>query len=46
MGREYPLGYKYFRDRLHRAFASQAHLRDDDEIRNRIQRAEYVKKGT
>lgn len=44
MGKSYPLGYKYFRDRLHKAFASQAHLRDEDEIRKGIERAEYVKK--
>jgi hypothetical protein len=44
MGREYPLGYQYFRDRLHRAFASQAHLRDEEQIRKGIARAEFVKK--
>ncbi|KAL1960169.1 hypothetical protein VTO42DRAFT_8712 [Malbranchea cinnamomea] len=44
MGREYPLGYRYFRDRLHRAFASQAHLTDEDKIREGIRRAEFVKK--
>lgn len=45
MGREYPLGYQWFRDRLHRAFANQAHLKDEDQIREGIRRAEYVKKG-
>ncbi|KAJ5570051.1 LYR motif-containing protein 5A [Penicillium hispanicum] len=45
LGREYPLGYQYFRDRLHRAFASQANLRDDEQIRKGIARAEFVKKG-
>jgi len=45
MGREYPLGYQYFRDRLHRAFAGQAHLRDEEQIRKGIARAEFVKKG-
>ncbi|KAJ5190525.1 uncharacterized protein N7498_009510 [Penicillium cinerascens] len=44
MGREYPLGYQYFRDRLHRAFAGQAHLRDEEQIRKGIARAEFVKK--
>ncbi|KAJ5086735.1 hypothetical protein NUU61_008042 [Penicillium alfredii] len=44
LGREYPLGYQYFRDRLHRAFAKQAHLRDDEQIRKGIARAEFVKK--
>ncbi|KAE8351928.1 hypothetical protein BDV28DRAFT_158318 [Aspergillus coremiiformis] len=46
LGRNYPLGYEYFRDRLHKAFASQTHLRDDDQIRKGIARAEFVKKGT
>jgi hypothetical protein len=45
LGREYPLGYQYFRDRLHRAFAGQAHLTDEDQIRQGIARAEFVKKG-
>jgi hypothetical protein len=45
MGREYPLGYQYFRDRLHRAFAGQAHLTDEEQIRKGIARAEFVKKG-
>ena len=44
MGKSYPLGYSYFRPRLHKAFASQIHLTDDEEIRKGIQRAEYVKK--
>ncbi|OQD74478.1 hypothetical protein PENDEC_c010G05226 [Penicillium decumbens] len=44
MGREYPLGYQYFRDRLHRAFAGQADLRDEEQIRKGIARAEFVKK--
>ncbi|KAJ5662288.1 uncharacterized protein N7477_009904 [Penicillium maclennaniae] len=44
MGRDYPLGYQYFRDRLHRAFAGQAHLRDEEQIRKGIARAEFVKK--
>jgi len=44
LGREYPLGYDYFRPRLHKAFASQASLTDEAEIRKRIERAEFVKK--
>ncbi|KAL1996624.1 hypothetical protein VTN49DRAFT_7489 [Thermomyces lanuginosus] len=44
MGREYPLGYTYFRDRLHRAFASKAHLRDEQQIQDAIRRAEFVRK--
>ncbi|KAJ5640705.1 hypothetical protein N7528_000330 [Penicillium herquei] len=46
LGREYPQGYKYFRDRLHRAFAGQAHLQDEEQIRKGIARAEFVKKGS
>ncbi|OJD14687.1 hypothetical protein AJ78_04978 [Emergomyces pasteurianus Ep9510] len=45
LGREYPLGYQFFRERLHRAFASQAHITDEEKIINGIRRAEYVKKG-
>ncbi|OQE24383.1 hypothetical protein PENSTE_c007G06670 [Penicillium steckii] len=44
LGREYPLGYQYFRDRLHRAFSKQSHITNEDEIRKGIARAEYVKK--
>ncbi|KAF7508010.1 hypothetical protein GJ744_009907 [Endocarpon pusillum] len=44
MGRHYPLGYTYFRDRLHKAFASQAHLTDEVKIQEAIKRADYVKK--
>ncbi len=45
MGRHYPLGYTYFRDRLHNAFASQAHLTDESKIHEGLKRAEFVKKG-
>lgn len=45
LGRNYPLGYTYFRDRLHKAFASQAHLTDEEQIKKGIQRAEFVRKG-
>lgn len=44
MGKHYPLGYDYFRPRLHKAFKSQAHLEDEEQIRQGIKRAEYVKK--
>jgi hypothetical protein len=44
MGKSYPLGYSYFQPRLHHAFASQAHLTDEEQIRQGIMRAEYVKK--
>ena len=45
LGREYPLGYSYFKPRLHKAFASQAGLKDEEEIKKGIERAEFVKKG-
>jgi hypothetical protein len=45
MGHHYPLGYPYFRDRLHKAFASQAHLTDEAKIQEGIKRAEFVRKG-
>jgi hypothetical protein len=45
LGKAYPLGYGYFRERLHRAFKSQTGLTDDDKIRQGIERAEFVKKG-
>jgi hypothetical protein len=44
MGKSYPLGYEYFRPRLHKAFASQAHITDEEEIRKGIERAQWVKK--
>lgn len=46
MGRDYPLGFSYFRPRLYKAFSSQAGLRDEEEIRKGVARAEFVKKGT
>ncbi|UPL01958.1 hypothetical protein LCI18_012892 [Fusarium solani-melongenae] len=44
LGREYPLGFDYFRPRLHKAFISKATERDEDKIRQGIAQAEYVKK--
>ncbi|KAF9892021.1 hypothetical protein FE257_002985 [Aspergillus nanangensis] len=44
LGRNYPLGYEYYRNRLHKAFSGQAHLSEDDQIRKGIARAEFVKK--
>lgn len=46
MGKEYPLGFDYFRPRLHKAFKSNAELTEEGDIRKGIERAEYVKKGT
>ena len=45
MGREYPLGYDFFRPRLHKAFSAKSGLTDEAEIRKGIEQAEYVKKG-
>jgi hypothetical protein len=45
LGREYPQGYDYYRTRLHKAFASQRDLTDEEQIRTGIKRAEFVKKG-
>ncbi|EPE32777.1 hypothetical protein GLAREA_07911 [Glarea lozoyensis ATCC 20868] len=44
LGREYPLGFDYFRPRLHKAFMSNAKISDEEEIRKGIERAEFVKK--
>ena len=45
MGKSYPLGYDYFKPRLHKAFISQAHLKDEEQIKKGIERAQYVKKA-
>ncbi|KAJ9134620.1 hypothetical protein NKR23_g10043 [Pleurostoma richardsiae] len=44
LGKDYPQGFSYFRPRLHKAFMANAHLRDEDQIRQRIARAEFVQK--
>jgi hypothetical protein len=46
LGKEYPLGFSYFRPRLHKAFMANADLRDDEQIRKGIARAEFVRKGS
>ncbi|KAH8196891.1 hypothetical protein TruAng_008946 [Truncatella angustata] len=45
LGREYPQGFDYFRPRLHKAFMANAHLRDEEDIRKGIARADFVRKG-
>jgi len=45
LGKEYPLGFDYFRPRLHKAFSSNAGMTDETEIRKGIERGEFVKKG-
>lgn len=44
LGKEYPLGFSYFRPRLHKAFYSNRDMKDEEEIRNGIRRGEFVKK--
>ncbi|KAI5801211.1 LYR family protein [Geopyxis carbonaria] len=43
-GRDYPLGYAYFRTRVHNAFMARAHVRDEAAIRSGIEKAAYVKR--
>lgn len=45
LGKEYPLGFDYFRPRLHKAFMSNSGMKGEEEIRKGIERAEFVKKG-
>lgn len=44
LGRNYPQGYAFFRERVHRAFMAQSGLRADLEIQTAIRKAEYVKR--
>jgi hypothetical protein len=44
LGREYPLGYDYFRPRLHKAFSTKANLTNEIDIKKGIESAEFVKK--
>ncbi|KAB5550866.1 hypothetical protein GE09DRAFT_152901 [Coniochaeta sp. 2T2.1] len=44
LGKDYPQGFDYFRPRLHKAFMANAHLKDEDEIRRGLARADFVKK--
>jgi hypothetical protein len=44
LGREYPQGYTYYRDRLHKAFWSKKDLTNENEIKQGVERAEFVKK--
>ncbi|KAI1086570.1 hypothetical protein F5B19DRAFT_487393 [Rostrohypoxylon terebratum] len=45
LGRDYPQGFSYFRPRLHKAFMANAHLREEEAIRNAITRADFVRKA-
>lgn len=42
MGREYPLGYDYFRVRCHRAFMKNSKETDPEKIEKMIQHGEYI----
>ena len=44
MGREYPLGYDYFRSRLKNAFLKNRDVTDPGEVEKLIARGEYVVK--
>jgi hypothetical protein len=44
LGRDYPQGYTYFRDRLHAAFWKQRDMVDSEQIQQGVKRAEFVKK--
>ncbi|CAG0886240.1 unnamed protein product [Darwinula stevensoni] len=42
LGREYPQGYEYFRDRLKKAFLKNKGVTDQKEIQMLLARGEYV----
>lgn len=42
MGREYPLGYDFFRERLKQAFLRNRDVTDPEKIKMLIGRAEFV----
>ena len=44
LGREYPLGYKYFRDHCHRSFQRNKNEKDQNKIEELIKRGEFVVK--
>ena len=44
MGREYPLGYQYFREKCKRAFEKHRHETDTQKVNELIQRGNYVLK--
>ncbi|KAK0619351.1 hypothetical protein B0T14DRAFT_206735 [Immersiella caudata] len=44
LGRNYPKGFEFFRPRLHRAFMANAHVRDEEQIKQGIARAQFVQK--
>ncbi|KAK9464639.1 hypothetical protein V1512DRAFT_212756 [Lipomyces arxii] len=44
MGREYPRGYVFFRDRLHAGFMRNANITDEREIEQKLKFAEFIEK--
>ncbi|XP_076047693.1 electron transfer flavoprotein regulatory factor 1-like [Oratosquilla oratoria] len=42
LGREYPLGYDYFRERLKRAFLKNRDATDPEQISQMVARGEFV----
>ncbi|KAM7186531.1 hypothetical protein V8F20_011353 [Naviculisporaceae sp. PSN 640] len=45
LGRDWPRGgFDVFRPRLHKAFMAKSQLRDEDQIRKEIARADFVRK--
>ncbi|RKF61713.1 NADH-ubiquinone oxidoreductase complex 1/LYR family protein [Erysiphe neolycopersici] len=44
LGREYPLGYCYFRQRLRNVFYRKSTLTKECEIRDAIKQAQYAKR--
>jgi len=42
MGKDYPLGYKYFSDRCHKAFAKNSNEKDSQKVEEMIKRGEFV----
>lgn len=44
MGKDYPLGATYFRDKCHNAFMKNRNIEDPKEIEMLIKRGEYIMK--
>ncbi|CAG7784797.1 unnamed protein product [Allacma fusca] len=44
LGRDYPKGYVYFRDRCHNAFAKNKDVKDPEQIRKLMSHGEFVVK--
>jgi len=44
MGKEYPLGYAYFRDRCHKAFEKNKNIQDPEVVAKLLGHGEFVVK--